>query len=318
MVRGLGFEEFRDSEGRLYTPAGTPQWEQPRDVKLMAAGINGGMNAAQAFLWRYGSELHIETSRHDSFKDLRPARIAPATPELLEKFIGLAKASDRQIQRFATKYGGLEVFFTLGSRKSEPVHIEYCEVWRYFARVMATMLKIGSHIRAGEQVPTAEWHIIAQTPEAVHSEGDDIHGHRLRDSLVETAEWCSNATYVRLPGCPHISETRAVFLRLLNNLLGLGMVRPWIKWPSTRSQPQFVYSGHSLLSSLALQLCLNVIRIDSLVICTGCQEPYKPEKRAPKAGQRNFCPKCRKKRIPQRYAQREFLAKRRTELGSKD
>jgi hypothetical protein len=129
MVRGLGFEEFFDGDGRLYTPASTPQWERPRHVELTeAAGINGGMNVAQAILPRYGSELHIETSRHFSFRDLRPARIVCAPPELLERFIGLAKASDRQIQKFAKKYGGLEVFFTRGSRQSEPVHIEYCEV----------------------------------------------------------------------------------------------------------------------------------------------------------------------------------------------
>jgi hypothetical protein len=180
--------------------------------------------------------------------------------------------------------------------QSEPVHIEYCEVWRYFARVMGAVLRIATNIRRGARGPTAEWHVIAQMPKAMSSEeGNEIHPHRLRNQLVETVEWSASAVYLGLPGNPKLREARSVFLRLLNNLLGLGMVRPWIKWPATPSQPHMVYSGHSLFSTLALQLCLNVMRLDSFVICSACQEPYRPEKRGPKAGQRNFCPECRRR-----------------------
>src|SRR6516162_2033441 len=73
-----------------------------------------------------------------------------------------------------------------------------------------------------------------------------------------------------------------------------------------------VTSGRSLLSTLALQLSLRVAKIPSSVLCFHCQKSYATHKRAPKIGQRNFCPDCRNKRIPQKYALADFRQKRRS------
>lgn len=42
--------------------------------------------------------------------------------------------------------------------------------------------------------------------------------------------------------------------------------------------------------------------------CSGCQREYSEgdRYRAPKQGQRNFCPECRANRVPQRFAEREY------------
>lgn len=42
--------------------------------------------------------------------------------------------------------------------------------------------------------------------------------------------------------------------------------------------------------------------------CSGCQREYSEgdRYRAPKRGQRNFCPECRVNRVPQRFAEREY------------
>ena len=107
---------------------------------------------------------------------------------------------------------------------------------------------------------------------------------------------------------------------LLNTLLGLGQVRPWVTWQKTSQvdlRPQIAYCGPSLLANLALQLCLRVSRVDAFVVCTHCQKQYIPPGRAPKAGQRNFCPACRKQAIPKKYALQDFRERRRRSADAK-
>jgi hypothetical protein len=264
-----------------------------------------------------GPELHIETSRREAFEDVDQSRMVRPRPDILERFIRLAKASDAQIRNFAMRYGGLGIFFNSG-RPYGSVQIEYCPVWRYFARVMEAALKIGARLYAHEHVPAAEWKIIGRRPRAVREMTEEpILHERLGSLLADTEAWCSIAGYLSSRGRPFTHETRSLFIRLLNTLLGMAMVRPWIVWPdiSKPNRPQVLYSGRSLLSTLALQLCLRVAKIPSSVLCFHCQKSYPTRKRAPKIGQRNFCPACRKKRIPQKYALADFRQKKRNNIA---
>ena len=313
MSRELDFEGLRDDEGRLFTPTATPEWERPNRVELRKAvfrfaDAESELKGNALKMVTLGPELHIETSRREAFEDVEESRIVRPKPDLLERFIRLAKASDGQIRNFAMRYGGLEIFF--GDRRpSRSVHIEYCEVWRYFARVMEAVLKIGARLYARQHVPAAQWKIIGRRPRALKEMAEEpILHERLRSSLAETEIWCSIAGYLGSRGRPFAHETRSLFIRLLNTLMGMAMVRPWIVWPdiSKPSRPQVIYSGRSLLSTLALQLCLRVAKIPSSVLCFHCQKSYRTRKRAPKIGQRNFCPACRRKRMPQKYALADF------------
>lgn len=101
---------------------------------------------------------------------------------------------------------------------------------------------------------------------------------------------------------------RKMWIELMNALLDLGRVRPWVL---DASKPKLVFSGPSLLSYLALQLCLLASRHDSTAICSYCGEQY-PVKRAPKCGQDNFCQGCRKKRVPAMLSQRRKLTEGRS------
>jgi len=57
-------------------------------------------------------------------------------------------------------------------------------------------------------------------------------------------------------------------------------------------------------------------KIDAFLVCTHCQKPYSPVVRAPKAGQRNFCPDCRREGVPSTYALKDFrLRQRQSQLG---
>jgi hypothetical protein len=262
---------------------------------------------------KFGSELHIETSRRQLFQPINPPRVARPTPDLLERFIGLAEKDEAQILQFARKYGGLEIFVDWHSKR---VHIEYCSVWQYLARVMKAMLKISASLYARQRVPSAEWKIIGELPAAIRSmEESPGQDHWVRNRFTDMEQWCSIAGYLRSSGRPYPRETRSLFIRMLNTLLGLGMVRPWIVWPEG-SRPQVVYSGRTLMSGLALQLCLRVAKIPSFVMCAHCQQSYLPEKRAPKTGQRNFCPACRDKGIPQQYASWDFQQRKRDDEGA--
>jgi|ERR1035437_3296697 hypothetical protein len=82
-----------------------------------------------------------------------------------------------------------------------------------------------------------------------------------------------------------------MWARLLNVLLELGRVRPWLVWEGDGSsaRPNLVFSGPNLLSYLALQLCLRASKHDAFAVCCYCNRQYTPSERAPKAGQRNFC-----------------------------
>src|ERR1035437_9541804 len=97
-----------------------------------------------------------------------------------------------------------------------------------------------------------------------------------------------------------------MWARLLNVLLELGRVRPWLVWEGDGSsaRPNLAFSGPNLLSYLALQLCLRASKHDAFAVCCYCNQPYTPSERAPKAGQRNFCQDCRKRGVPIRLAQR--------------
>jgi len=94
-----------------------------------------------------------------------------------------------------------------------------------------------------------------------------------------------------------------------NTLLGLGRVRPWITWSGAQPEgprPGFTYTSRSLLSSLALQLCLRISKVEAFVLCFHCSRAYLPRVRAPKVGQRNFCPDCREQGWPKYYSHRDF------------
>jgi len=116
MSRELDFEGLRDDEGRLFTPTATPEWERPNRVELRKAvfrfaDAESELKGNALKMVTLGPELHIETSRREAFEDVEESRIVRPKPDLLERFIRLAKASDGQIRNFAMRYGGLEIFF---------------------------------------------------------------------------------------------------------------------------------------------------------------------------------------------------------------
>ena len=246
------------------------------------------------------------------------------SPRLLNSFISLAdtsgqeirtpvwtntcKRSDERILRLAKRYGGLQVFCQLSGRPKWPhtEHVEYCEVWRYFAHAMGALLRIGAEIYRGRAGSKEDWHIVSAVPpvmrETFHSsEPGLLHPFPAGDE----ENWLILAHYVD----KRSQQSRPMFGHLVNTLLGLSGVRPWMTWTDTSrgvARPTMAYWNRSLLAELALQLCLRLVKVDTLLMCIHCQKLYSPVVRAPKTGQRSFCPQCRKDGVPKKYALKDF------------
>jgi len=178
--------------------------------------------------------------------------------------------------------------------------------------VIRSILRIAAEQYRGRGGNDLDWRTISNPPKILRKLVDKT-DRRLLDPfpLSDEEYWLALAHFASKKH----EQTRVMVARLMNTLLGLGQVRPWVTWhKATRSsdrRPEIAYCGRSLLSNLALQLCLRVARVDAFVICTHCQKQYLPAQRAPKAGQRNFCPGCRKRGISNKYALQDFRERRR-------
>ena len=291
-------DEAKNMLGR--TPA--QGWLKPEQVTL--------------FMPRLGRLSDLGNPAHDGLEKLefvvdRPwAPFLPHThpvrpsPDILDRFLRLAAAPASQIHQFASRFGPLFIFCKIDQRKlsEKLVIVEDCAVWRHFAASMGSLLRIASCFHANRRPDPADWQSIGACPAYLVAKRDTRYD--LLSSIPDTPEhgWIVMAHFVRKGS----DRDRTMWAGLLNVLLELGRVRPWLVWEGSGSLalPKLVFSGRSLLSYLALQLCLRASKHDAFAVCGYCNREYAPMGRAPKAGQRNFCPDCRASGVPVRMAQR--------------
>lgn len=179
---------------------------------------------------------------------------------------------------------------------------------------MRAMLRIAAGLHQGTSGPKEEWYVISQFPQVMRQVA-----HRSTPGLLhpfpegDEQNWLALAYFVAKDS----HQNKATFGHLVNTMLGLGCVRPWLTWPAD-GRPQITYSSRSLLSQLAFQISLRLAKVDAFLVCIHCQKPYSPVVRAPKAGQRNFCPDCRREGVPKAYALKDFRQRQRqSRLGKK-
>jgi hypothetical protein len=228
------------------------------------------------------------------------------SPDLFERFLRLETAPAQQIQEFASKFGALLIFCRIEERKILPgklIILESCSVWRYFAASMRSLLRIASCFDSDRRTDPADWDRIGAFPTSLARPAEEKPRDPLSASSFGGEEaWPAMAHFVGRGA----DRDRKMWARFLNVLLELGRVRPWVIWEGTGSsaRPKLVFSGPNLLSYLALQLCLRASKHDAFAVCSYCNRQYAPIGRAPKTGQRNFCPDCREAGMPVRVAQR--------------
>jgi hypothetical protein len=323
-------DELQNKEGNVFIGRAPAQgWLRPERVSLRTINrILHPLNKLRSNvarpelefvllepLYRSAAAIHQPQRRID--------RVKPSG-QILEKFLSLASASDNDILDFASKFGPLLIFcrkeYAPGKdlEMDQLVIVESCQVWRYFAACMRSLLRIAARFHAGRAPDPADWGTIGKYPPPV--------GRAKEEANKEPVDWLNPSPSTGEEAWKIMAHfvgkgkdrDRAMWTRLLNVLLGLGRVRPWVLWagPENDARPKVVFSGPNLLSHLAIQLCLVASKQDSFAICSYCNSHYTPQKRAPKAGQRNFCPECRESGVPVRIAQRRRRAKLRKELSS--
>jgi hypothetical protein len=319
-------DELRNRHGKLSSHIPVHDWLKPERVTLRTPSGVADVNAlripsgvahanspsilsspAEGRTWPE-LEFVVRAPWKKRSSGIRPVR--PTGP-ILEEFLGLATDTDEEIRDFASKFGPLLIFYREGRRDQtaesyELVIIESCEIWRYFAASMRSLLHMAAKFQAGQPPDGTDWDTIGKFPLAAE-EAKEGSFDLLSPSPVDAeAEWKSIAGYIRARKGRMGKQSWSLWARLMNALLELGRVRPWLLWdaPGRDGRPKLVFSGPNLLSYLALQLCLSASKHDSFAVCSYCNREYPPSQRAPKAGQRNFCPECRDSGIPLRLAQR--------------
>ena len=276
-------------------------WLKPERVELSASRRTTARDFRKPFSVEL-TDLKFVLNPPWTRSSQRAIPVRPS-PEILEQFLRLADAPIQQIHKFASSFGALLIFCRIedGQLPDRLVVVESCEMWRYIAASMRSLLRIASRFDTNSKPDAEDWDQLGAHPILVPAK------QKVRDPLSPTPvgdeeAWIAMAHFVRKGA----DRDRKMWARLVNALLELGRVRPWLvlKGAGSAARPKLVFSGPNLLSYLALQLCLRASNHDALAVCCYCNRQYTPSKRAPKAGQRNFCEDCRKRGVPNRLAQR--------------
>jgi hypothetical protein len=221
--------EFFDSTGsRLFTPVVAGEWDRPSRVALIELRPRNFLRKefGRGPFSKYGSELHIFADQEAN----KPSKAKPSS-DILERFLNLANATDAVIHKFTTKYGGLNIF----TRSQRHVSIEYCEVWRYFARSMYAFLRIATQCYAGHAGSQKDWDEIGSIPKVMLQRFENSD----KDLPLEGEfGWLAMTFFIRRGK----DRDRAMLVRLLNGLMDLGRVRPWVLWPPYGIRPRMIYS----------------------------------------------------------------------------
>jgi hypothetical protein len=225
-------------------------------------------------VWR-PSVVTFDPGRRSILYDTRRTLWDPPRPELLDRFVALAEASDEGIVTFAQQNGVLG----LTSFLEEGVYEEPLDTWRMWILRVRAILAAAAAVYQGEQVRDDDWIQMA----------------------APTAErWTElmRADTTRTP-----AEKRAVIERnclqdTLNYCLAETRVRPCFTWWRSEGGITFTnlfgFWGEgsvTLSGALALQLVLACSRAQSIATCSGCLTPYLRQWHSP-TGRRNYCKKC--------------------------
>ena len=302
--------EFVNDHGGFYGATLATEWRAPDSVDLSHGVLTIRSTRPYWNCGKAGRRIRPPRGLLDSFISL--AGVSKAMPSLRALARG-STSSDEKIGAFATRYGGLQIFYRLRRATPWPAseHLEYCDVWRYFAHVAGALLRIAAELYQGRDGSPEDWEIIHKVPPVMRKTA-----HQLSPGLLhpfpegDEETWLSLAHFAGKPS----QQNRTMLGHLVNTLLGLGAVRPWFTWSEASrrgARPEMKYSSRSLLSQVALQLGLRLAKVDSFLMCIHCHQPYSPVVRAPKAGQRNFCQDCRSAGVPKRYALRDFRQRQR-------
>ncbi len=323
--------QLTDHEGRLAAqPSADRPYRIPDEVWLFNEGL--AWTAGPELLGRDMSAVQQGGDLHAQFESLMDVALQRAHPtrSLLPKFLELECAAPKRIQSFARRWGilgicehGLPSSHDAAAVGTSAAWLNWCDVavsapldadwicgweplsaWRWWARKASATVAIAGLVLRGQIAPLGLWQRAAvhmapgsQPIRGIHAE-------------------CPALEYLRLTETrrPQMSEEeqrwrqRAALAWLLDEWLLIGGVRP--RCDPGRGGPRISFGGGGLAGSLALQLVQACSSTGAFALCSECGSSYLPS-RLPRRDQRNYCPGCKGKKIPERNAARSFRQRER-------
>ncbi len=257
--------------------------------------IPGDLWTVPGKVWVEGGKLLYDRGTHGP--ETRPGR------GMFAGFLKLGEAGDDKIREYAAKWGVLSICRhqlpsshsrshlrpagcdPLGYR-DDPQRETYepIEKWRMFSRQAVALLKISYALRLGQIPSDLDW------ATAYEKNPDERARNVPRDPVA---------------GAIRLSQ-------IINEWVALAAVRPVFEW-HVGSKPSISFGSRGLFGAIALQLCFAVSQSDGFIICTHCRTPFQKRERAPKSGQRPFCPECRAGGIPKRYSAHDARERKKKE-----
>ncbi len=200
--------------------------------------------------------------------------------ECFEAFIKLVDASPSDVHRFAKNWGLLGLCkHSVPATHNQPIRVsggvsgvmsrfcwpqpgESIEDWRKYSIAFGAMVKIADCLRANQRPTAAAWKLLG----------------------IGVTRRRATAT---------IAGQRELLVGRLNHYLALSGIQPIAIWSITLPTLKFGCRGTTtLFAALTMQLAMNVTDC-RIAFCSYCHGQYMP-KRRPRAGEANYCPRCRK------------------------
>jgi hypothetical protein len=182
-------------------------------------------------------------------------------------FAKLADGSDEQTRLFAAQWGPLGL--------SPRVNEERVGLWLKYARLARAILRFKAGKQIGGLGRDDDWKTICKSMPV-----------RSLDRVKMSSEW-QTAIMV---SAVNTWFDRARFHGIVQMVENQLQVRP--------------YAGF-LFGILITQIAHAIARADQMAVCSGCNDPFVPT-RPLSRGVRQYCKRCRKKKIPQRDAARAW------------
>jgi hypothetical protein len=220
---------------------------------------------------------------------------------MFDSFIKLWDEADERIRQFAERWGPLSIQGDgshLGALDIDPIDpwisrgVDDLKAWRYFSRRAYAVLKLASKLTRGEPGDETDWEIIASPhpPGPARRNVCAVSPFRMPNHPRRRQFISANGLEYGEP--LDLEGKRRVIAAEIHAWLEKFGVTLTMNWGPRFSWQLEIFYRNWLLSAIALQLALRVMRADGLFVCSGCDRLYGRIGRRPNTGDKNYCPRC--------------------------
>lgn len=205
----------------------------------------------------------------------RPPELQSPPPDLCFRFARLASGSDERIRRFAQRWGPLGI---------ADIAEEHINDWRHYATLAGALLRFAGEQASGGGGRDEDWVLICQSTVAKDLDRSDL----------------------------KVAEQGAISANAVNTLFAKARGHRILDIVDDELQVQ--PGASNLLGVLVTQIAHVMARSDELAVCANCKKLFRVKRRLSR-GSRRYCPRCRRAKVPQRDASRDW--RRRVSLKAK-